>query len=69
MVEWLGKVYPSDGRWEVGRWGGGEVWDGGVGRWGGGEVWGGEVERWEGGEVGRLGGGQGEGKCNASETM
>ena len=59
MVEWLGKVYPSGGRWEVGRWGGGEVWDGEVERWGVG---------WGGGEVGRLGGGQREGKCNASET-
>ena len=46
----------SEGKEEVGRWGGGEV-----GRWGGGEVgrWGGgEVGRWGGGGVGRWGGGE-----------
>ena len=48
------------GRWEMGKWGGGEVgrWGGlgggEMGRWGGwggGEVW--EVGRWGGGEMGR----------------
>ena len=35
------------GRWEMGKWGGGEV--GRFGRWGDGEVW--EVGRWGDGEM------------------